>query len=264
MKGLLYYERGDKMKLVSWNVAGFRACLKKGFENFFKEVDADIVCLQEVKAVRSEIPFYAKGYLDFLNPAEKKGYSGTLIYTKIEPLQVTFGMGIEEHDHEGRIITLEFHDFYLVNVYVPNVKRDLSRLSYRMKWEEDFLAYLKKLEEKHPVLVCGDFNVAHEEIDLKNPKANLGNAGFTKEEREKFTHLLKSGFLDTFRNAYPEKEDAYTWWSYRPGVREKNIGWRIDYFLCSKSLKEKISNPVIYQNVLGSDHCPIGVEIDAK
>ncbi len=252
------------MKIISWNVAGFRACLKKGFAEFFEEVDADVFCLQEVKAVRSEIPFYAKGYLDFLNPAEKKGYSGTLIYTKKEPIHVSFGMGKEEHDHEGRMITLEFQDFYLVNVYVPNVKRDLSRLSYRMKWENDFRKYIKKLEEKHPVLIGGDFNVAHQEIDIKNAKANIGNAGFTMEEREKFSLLLKSGLIDIYRAQHPEKTDAYTWWSYMPGVREKNIGWRIDYFLASESIFPKITNSVIYQDVFGSDHCPIGVELDAE
>ena len=250
------------MKIVSWNVAGFRACLKKGFEDFFKEIDADIFCLQEVKAVRSQIPFLAKNYIDFLNPAEKKGYSGTLIYTKKEPLQVTFGIGIEEHDHEGRVITLEFEEFYLVNVYVPNVKRDLSRLSYRMRWEDDFRNYLKKLEEKHPVIVCGDLNVAHEEIDIKNAKENIGHAGFTNEEREKMTELLESGFVDTYRYFHPKQQDKYTWWSYMPGVRERNIGWRIDYFLCSKSFLPHVKKTMIYDQILGSDHCPIGLEIE--
>lgn len=251
------------MRIISWNVAGFRACLKKGFADFFKEVDADIVCLQEVKALRSEIPFFAKGYSDFLNPAEKKGYSGTLIYTKKEPIKVEFGMGIPEHDHEGRIISLEFENFYLVNVYVPNVKRDLSRLSYRMKWEEDFLIYLKRLEAKKPVIICGDFNVAHQEIDIKNAKANIGNAGFTREEREKFSVLLANGFIDTYRYFNPDKTNAYTWWSYMPGVRERNIGWRIDYFLCSSSFISNIKNTIIYSDVLGSDHCPIGIEVDS-
>lgn len=249
------------MKIISWNVAGFRACIKKGFPDFFKKIDADIFCLQEVKALRSEIPFLANGYIDFLNPAQKKGYSGTLIYTKKEPLTVTFGMGIDEHDREGRIITLEFSNFYLVNVYVPNVKRDLSRLAYRMKWEEDFLKYLKKLEKKHPIIVCGDFNVAHQEMDIKNAKENIGNAGFTYEEREKFSTLLKNGFVDIYRYFHPEEKDAYTWWSYMKGVRERNIGWRIDYFLCSKSFLPYLKNAIIYSNVLGSDHCPIGIEI---
>ncbi len=249
------------MKIISWNVAGFRACLKKGFADFFNQIDADIFCLQEVKALRSEIPFFANSYMEYSNPAEKKGYSGTLIYTKKEPLSVTFGMGITEHDHEGRMITLEFPEFYLVNVYVPNVKRDLSRLSYRMKWEDDFRSYLKKLEEKHPVVVCGDFNVAHQEIDIKNAKENIGNAGFTYEERNKFTALLESGFIDTYRHFHQNEKDKYTWWSYMKGVRERNIGWRIDYFICSKSFLPHIKNTMIYQEVMGSDHCPIGLEI---
>jgi len=249
------------MKLVSWNVAGFRACLKKGFEDFFKSVDADVFCLQEVKAEADQIPFDPEGYFRYLNPAEKKGYSGTMIYSRTEPLSVSYGIGIEEHDHEGRVITAEYDRFYLVNVYVPNVKRDLSRLDYRMVWEDDFRAYLKKLEEKKPVVVCGDFNVAHNEIDIKNAKANIGNAGFTYEERGKFTELLESGFSDTFRTLYPEKEGAYTWWSFMNNARGRNIGWRIDYFVVSNNFMDEIGDAVIYDSVMGSDHCPIGIEI---
>ena len=252
------------MKLVSWNVAGFRACLKKGFEDFFSSNNADVYCLQEVKAEKDEIPFNPEGYHFYLNTADKKGYSGTAIYSKKEPISVTYGMGIDEHDHEGRIITVEYEDFYLVNEYVPNVKRDLSRLDYRMVWEEDFKKYLKKLEEKKPVIVCGDFNVAHEEIDIKNAKANRGNAGFTDEERDKFTKLLESGFVDTFRYYNPDKKDMYSWWSYMGKAREKNVGWRIDYFITSKSIIDKVKNPEIYMDVFGSDHCPIGIDIDLK
>ena len=249
------------MKLVSWNVAGFRACLKKGFEDFFKSVDADVFCLQEVKAETDQIPFDPEGYFRYLNPAEKKGYSGTMIYSRTEPLSVSYGIGIEEHDHEGRVITAEYDRFYLVNVYVPNVKRDLSRLDYRMVWEDDFRAYLKKLEEKKPVVVCGDFNVAHNEIDIKNAKANIGNAGFTYEERGKFTELLESGFSDTFRTLYHEKEGAYTWWSFMNNARGRNIGWRIDYFVVSNNFMCEIGDAVIYDSIMGSDHCPIGIEI---
>ena len=252
------------MKLVSWNVAGFRACLKKGFEDFFNTSDADVYCLQEVKAEKEEIPFNPEGYHFYLNTADKKGYSGTAIYSKKEPISVTYGMGIDEHDHEGRIITAEYEDFYLVNEYVPNVKRDLSRLDYRMVWEEDFKKYLKKLEEKKPVIVCGDFNVAHEEIDIKNAKANRGNAGFTDEERDKFTKLLESGFVDTFRYYNPDKKDMYSWWSYMGKAREKNVGWRIDYFITSKSIIDNVKNTEIYMDVFGSDHCPVGIDIDLK
>ena len=237
------------MKLVSWNVAGFRACLKKGFEDFFYMVDADIICLQEVKAEKEQIDFEPEDYFCYINPAEKKGYSGTLIYTLYKPLNVSYGLGIDEHDHEGRVITLEFEEFYLVNQYVPNVKRDLSRLDYRMKWEDDLKKYLKKLEEKKPVVVCGDFNVAHQEIDIKNAKSNIGNAGFTYEEREKFTELLESGFVDTYRYFNPEKKDSFSWWSYIGNCRARNIGWRIDYFLVSKSIIDKVSNPIIYNDV---------------
>ena len=249
------------MKLVSWNVAGFRACLNKGFEDFFNKIDADIFCLQEVKALKEQIPFEPKGYFEYLNPALRKGYSGTLVYTKIKPLEVTYGMGIKEHDQEGRVITLEYDNFYLVNVYVPNVKRSLERLPYRMTWEDDFLKYIKNLEKKKPVVVCGDFNVAHQEIDIKNAKQNIGNAGFTYEEREKFTQLLDSGFIDTFRYFYPNKTDAYTWWSYMGNVRERNIGWRIDYFIVSKDFIDNVIDVEIYSNILGSDHCPIGITL---
>lgn len=252
------------MKIISWNVAGFRACLKKGFEDFFYEVDADIYCLQEVKALEEQIDFNPNGYYCYLNPAEKKGYSGTMIYTCYEPISVTYGIGIEEHDNEGRVITLEFDNFYLVNQYVPNVKRDLSRLDYRMKWEEDLKKYLKKLEEKKPVVICGDFNVAHQEIDIKNAKANRGNAGFTDEERDKFSRLLDSGFIDTYRYFNKDKDDAYTWWSYMGCAREKNVGWRIDYFLVSKDIINKVKEANIYNDVYGSDHCPIGLEIDVN
>ena len=225
------------MKIVSWNVAGFRACLKKGFEDFFKKLDADIYCLQEVKAEKDQIDFDPKGYYCYLNPAERKGYSGTLIYTKEKPLSVKFGIGIEEHDHEGRVITAEYDNFYLVNQYVPNVKRDLSRLDYRMIWEDDLKKYLKRLEKNKPVVVCGDFNVAHTEKDIKNAKANIGNAGFTYEERDKFTKLLESGFIDTFRYYNPDVVDKYSWWSYMGKAREKNVGWRIDYFIVSKDIQ---------------------------
>lgn len=252
------------MKLISWNVAGFRACLKKGFSDFFDWVEADVICLQEVKATKDQIQYEPEGYDLYLYPAERKGYSGTLIYSRIKPLSVSYGVGIEEHDHEGRVITLEFEEFYLINTYVPNVKRTLERLPYRMVWEDMFKDYLKKLEETKPVIVCGDFNVAHTEQDIKNAKANVGNAGFTDEEREKFTILLNSGFIDTYRYFYPDAKDAYTWWSYMPGVRERNIGWRIDYFICSKSIIDNVKNAKIYHEVLGSDHCPIRIEITLK
>ena len=247
------------MKLVSWNVAGFRACLKKGFENFFNEVNADIFCLQEVKAEKEQIPFEPKDYYCYIYPAEKKGYSGTLIYTKQKPLNVKYGLDIEEHNHEGRIITLEFENFYLINEYVPNVKRDLSRLDYRMTREEDLKKYTKNLDK--PVIICGDFNVAHNEIDIKNAKANIGNAGFTYEERDKFTKLLESGLVDTYRYYNPEKKE-YTWWSYMGNARKNNVGWRIDYFLASKEIIDKVFNPIIYKDILGSDHCPIGIDLN--
>lgn len=249
------------MKLISWNVAGFRACLKKGFANFFEEENADIVCLQEVKAEKEQYDFSPSGYYEYLFPAKRKGYSGTLIYTKIKPISVKYGIGEVEYDEEGRNITLEFNNFYLVNCYVPNVKRNLERMDSRMRYEEYFKEYIKKLEKDKPVIICGDFNVAHTEMDIKNAKQNIGNAGFTYEEREKFSELLDSGLIDTYRYYNKEKTDAYTWWSYMKGVREKNIGWRIDYFLVSKRFIHQITNTIIYKEVLGSDHCPIGIEI---
>lgn len=255
-------EKGLCMKLISWNVAGFRACLKKGFGDFFAREQADVYCLQEVKAELHQIDFSPEGYQAYINPAEKKGYSGTLIYTRKQPLSVTYGMGIDEHDHEGRIITLEFEDYYLITVYVPNVKRELTRLDYRMVWEDDFRRYLKKLEENKPVVVCGDFNVAHTEMDIKNARANIGNAGFTYEERGKFTELLGAGFIDTFRYQNPEVSDRYTWWSFMNNARGRNIGWRIDYFIVSDSLKDRIKETMIYDEVMGSDHCPIGLVIE--
>jgi len=251
------------MKLISWNVAGFRAVLKKGFDDFFKKIDADVFCIQESKVLPEQFEYLPEGYEMYLNPAERKGYSGTLVYSKIKPLSITYGMGIEEHDHEGRIITLEFNDFYLVTEYVPNVKRDLSRMEYRMKWEDDFRKYLKNLEKVKPVVVCGDLNVAHNEIDIKNAKQNIGNAGFTYEERGKFTELLDSGFIDTFRY-YNKDVEKYSWWSYMGSAREKNIGWRIDYFVVSKNIIDKVRNTEIYDTIMGSDHCPIGIEIDLK
>ena len=249
------------MKIVSWNVAGIRACLKKGFDVFFNNIDADIVCLQETKALENQISFRPDNYYFYLNSAERKGYSGTLIYSKIKPISVSYGIGIDEYDNEGRVITLEFNDFYLINQYVPNVKRDLSRLDYRMKWEDEILKYLKKLEKNKPVVICGDFNVAHEEIDIKNAKSNIGNAGFTYEERNKFTRLLENGFIDIFRYYYP-KIEAYSWWSYIGHCRERNIGWRIDYFITSKNIINKVSNPIIHKEILGSDHCPIELNIN--
>ena len=251
------------MKLVSWNVAGFRACLKKGFDDFFKEVNADVFAIQESKVLKDQFDYSPEGYDMYLYPAEKKGYSGTIIYSKIKPISVSYGLGIDEHDHEGRLITLEFNDFYFITEYVPNVKRDLSRLDYRMKWEDDLRSYLKKLEEKKPVVLCGDLNVAHNEIDIKNAKANIGNAGFTYEERGKFTELLNAGFIDTFRYFNKDKEQ-YSWWSYMGKARENNIGWRIDYFVVSKGIINKVSNSIIYDDITGSDHCPIGLDIDMK
>ena len=247
------------MKIVSWNVAGFRAVLKKGFDEFFDSVDADVYCLQESKVLKDQFDYQKDGYEMILNPAEKKGYSGTLVYTRVKPLNITFGIGIEEHDHEGRVITMEFDNFYLVTVYVPNVKRDLSRLDYRMVWEDDFKSYLKTLEEKKNVIVCGDFNVAHTEQDIKNAKANIGNAGFTYEERGKFTDLLGAGFVDIFRELYPDKIQ-YSWWSYMGHARENNIGWRIDYFITNKSNLKNIKDIKILDDVMGSDHCPLLLE----
>lgn len=248
------------MKIVSWNVAGFRACLKKGFDDFFKNADADVFCIQESKVTEDQFDYLPKGYHRFLYPAEKKGYSGTLVYSRVEPINVTYGMGVEEHDHEGRIITMEFEKIFLVNVYVPNVKRDLSRLDYRMIWEDDFRVYLKNLEKTKPVVICGDFNVAHEEIDIKNAKANRGNAGFTDEERAKFTDLLNAGFIDTYRYYHPD-DAIYTWWSYMGKARENNVGWRIDYFITSKDFINEVVDTNIYNKVMGSDHCPIGITV---
>ena len=246
------------MKCISWNVAGYRACLKKGFKEFFEEIDADIFCLQEVKATEEQIDYHPEGYYVYRNVAEKKGYSGTLIYTKKEPISVKYGMGIEKHDMEGRMITLEYDNFYLITVYVPNAKQELERLTYRMEWEDDFREYVNELKSKKMVLICGDFNVAHEEIDIKNVKANIGKAGFTYEEREKFTMLLNSGFIDTYRYFYPDKVQ-YSWWSYLFHARENNAGWRLDYFLVDKEHIDKISDSIIYDDVMGSDHCPIGI-----
>lgn len=245
------------MKLISWNVNGLRACMTKGFLDFFKEADADIFCLQETKLQEGQIELELPGYHQYWNYAEKKGYSGTAVFSKKEPISVACGIGIEEHDHEGRVITLEYPEFFVVTVYTPNSQDGLARLSYRMRWEDDFLAYLKKLEAKKPVIFCGDLNVAHKEIDLKNPKTNRKNAGFTDEERQKMTVLQENGFVDTFRYFYPDREGIYSWWSYRFQARSKNAGWRIDYFMVSESLKEKLSDAVIDTQVLGSDHCPV-------
>lgn len=249
-------------KLISWNVNGLRACMQKGFTDFFKAADADIFCLQETKLQEGQIDLELSGYHQYWNYAEKKGYSGTAIFTKKEPISVSYGIGIEEHDLEGRVITLEFQNYYMITVYTPNSQDELKRLTYRMKWEDDFLAYLKKLEENKPVIVCGDMNVAHKEIDLKNPKTNRKNAGFTDEERNKFSSLLDAGFTDTFRYFYPDLEGAYSWWSYRFKAREKNAGWRIDYFLTSKSLNDSLKDALIYKDIFGSDHCPVGLIIE--
>lgn len=250
------------MKFISWNVNGLRACTGKGFMDFFRSEEADIFCLQETKLQEGQIDLDLPGYHQYWNYAEKKGYSGTAVFTKEEPLCVFYGMGVEEHDHEGRVITLEYPDYYFITVYTPNSQRELTRLAYRMQWEDDFFTYLKKLEEKKPVIFCGDLNVAHEEIDLKNPKTNHHNAGFTDEERAKFTAVAQSGFIDTFRYFYPDLEGAYSWWSYRFSAREKNAGWRIDYFLVSQCLKERLKDAIIYKDVTGSDHCPIGLIFD--
>ncbi len=249
------------MKLISWNVNGLRAIYKKGFEEFFKNIDADIFCIQETKMQEGQFEFEMPGVNIYMNSAVKKGYSGTAIFTKLSPISATYGIGIEEHDQEGRVITLEFEEFFLVNVYTPNSQRELTRLEYRMKWEEDFKNYLKKLDKNKPIIMCGDLNVAHNEIDLKNPKQNRKNAGFTDEERNKMTNLLNDGFTDTYRLLYPDKENAYTWWSYMANARQKNIGWRIDYFIVSNRLNNKIKNAEIYSDIMGSDHCPIGLDI---
>lgn len=251
------------LKFISWNVNGLRACYDKGFADAFNRLEADFFCLQETKMQEGQLDVQFEGYQSYWNYAEKKGYSGTAIFSKVKPLSVTYGLGIEEHDHEGRVITLELESYYLITVYTPNSQEELRRLDYRMKWDDDFRAYLKKLEEKKPVIVCGDLNVAHKEIDLKNPKTNRKNAGFTDEERAKFTTLLESGFTDTFRYFYPEQEGIYSWWSYRFKAREKNAGWRIDYFLTSDSLKDKLRGAQIHTDILGSDHCPVELTIES-
>ena len=249
------------MKLISWNVNGFRACLNKGFEQFFKDMDADFFCIQETKMQPEQASFDADGYHQFWYSAEKKGYSGTAIFAKKEPISVKYGLGIDEHDHEGRAITLEYDDFYLLCVYTPNAQRELARLDYRMKWEDALRDYIKSLDEKKPVIYCGDLNVAHKEIDLKNPKTNHFSAGFSDEERGKFTELLQSGFCDTFRTLYPEKVE-YSWWSYMYHAREKNVGWRIDYFVVSERIMDKVKNSRIFTDIMGSDHCPVGLEVE--
>jgi exodeoxyribonuclease-3 len=249
------------MKLISWNVNGLRAALKKGFSDFFQEADADIFCLQETKMQEGQAELDLPGYEQYFNYAEKKGYSGTAILTKKKPVSVSYGLGIDEHDHEGRVITLEFEDFYFITVYTPNSQDGLKRLDYRMQWEDDFLAYVKALDEKKPVIWCGDLNVAHKEIDLKNPKTNRKNAGFTDEEREKMTTVLSSGFVDTYRYFNPDKEGVYSWWSYRFKAREKNAGWRIDYFIVSERLKDRLKGAEILTEVMGSDHCPVELDL---
>lgn len=250
------------MKLISWNVNGLRACVEKGFLDFFNSIDADFFCIQESKLQEGQIDLDLPGYYQYWNYAEKKGYSGTAVFTKKEPLSVTYGIGVPEHDHEGRVITLEYEDFYMVTCYTPNSQNELARLPYRMQWEDDFLAYLKGLDAKKPLILCGDLNVAHKEIDLKNPKTNRKNAGFTDEEREKMTTLLSAGFTDTFRHFYPDTEGIYSWWSYRFKAREKNAGWRIDYFIASASLDDKLQDAKIHTEVFGSDHCPVELTIE--
>ncbi len=250
------------MKLISWNVNGLRACLGKGFMDFFREQQADVFSVQETKMQPDQAEIITEGYEQFWNSALRKGYSGTAVFSRIKPLSVSYGIGKEEHESEGRAITLEFEPFYLVNVYTPNAQPELARLGYRMQWEDDLRAYLIELDRKKPVVYCGDLNVAHQEMDLKNPKSNRGNPGFSDEERGKMTELLESGFLDSFRVLYPEKEGAYTWWSYRFNARKNNAGWRIDYFIVSKRLKENIRGATIYSDVYGSDHCPVGLELE--
>lgn len=250
-----------KMKLISWNVNGLRACVRKGFLNYFHEVDADIFCVQETKLQEGQIELDLPGYKQYWNYAERKGYSGTAIFTKNAPLSFSYGFSQEEIEKEGRLITLEFEDFYLINCYTPNAKRDLSRLSYRLQWEDKIKKYMLELDAKKPVIYCGDLNVAHQEIDLKNYKTNVGNSGFTNEEREKMTELLNAGFIDTFRYFYPNEKDRYTWWSYMNKVRERNIGWRIDYFIVSERFKDRLVDANIHHHILGSDHCPVTLEI---
>ena len=250
------------MKLTSWNVNGLRACLKKGFLDSFALINADVFCVQETKMERGQAEIDLPDYHEYWLSATKKGYSGTAVFSRKTPLSVSYGMGIDEHDNEGRIIRLEFERFFLVNVYVPNSQNGLARLDYRMRWEDDFRAFVSDLDRVKPVLICGDLNCAHQEIDIKNAKSNMRNAGFTWEERNKLTELLGAGFTDFFRHFYPDKRDAYTWWSYSPGVRERNVGWRIDYFLGSDRLRENVSDAMIYADIFGSDHCPVGIEID--
>lgn len=250
------------MKLISWNVNGLRACVSKNFMEYFNEADADVFCLQETKMQEGQLSLDTPGYHQYFNYAEKKGYSGTAIFVKKEPLNVTYGIGVEEHDHEGRVITLEYPEFYLITVYVPNSQDGLKRLDYRMRWEDDFLKYIKKLDKKKPVIYCGDLNVAHEEIDLKNPKTNHENAGFSDEERGKFSDVLNAGFVDSFRFFYPDTEGAYSWWSYRMKARERNAGWRIDYFVVSDRIKDKMTEAKIHSEILGSDHCPVELDIN--
>lgn len=249
------------MKLVSWNVNGIRACVQKGFMDFFNKEDADIFCIQESKMQEGQLELDMPGYYQYWNYAERKGYSGTAIFTKKEPISVQYGIGIDEHDHEGRVITLEYETFYMVTVYTPNSQTELARLDYRMRWEDDFRHYLKELDKVKPVIVCGDMNVAHEEIDLKNPKTNRNNAGFTDDERNKFTELIEAGFTDTFRDKYPTLEGIYSWWSYRFNARKNNAGWRIDYFLVSDRIKDNVADSLIRTNVMGSDHCPVEIII---
>lgn len=250
------------MKLISWNVNGIRAAVNKGFLDFFNKIDADIFAVQETKMQEGQLELETEGYYQYWNSAEKKGYSGTAVFTKIKPISVKYGLGIEEHDKEGRLITLEFKDFYFVNCYTPNSKRELERLDYRQIWEDEIRKYLKELDKTKPVIYCGDLNVAHNEIDLKNPKTNHFSAGFTDQEREKMTKLLESGFTDSFRYLYPDKEDCYSWWSYMFKAREKNVGWRIDYFITSKSIENKIKDSKIHSDILGSDHCPVELDIE--
>lgn len=249
------------MKLISWNVNGLRACLDKGFMDFFREAEADVFCLQEIKLSSGQLDLELPGYHQYWNYAEKKGYSGTALFSRQEPLSVSYGIGVPEHDHEGRVIAAEYPEYYVVTVYTPNSQRELTRLDYRMEWEAAFLAYLKKLEERKPVIFCGDLNVAHREIDLKNPKSNRHNAGFTDEERNCFSKVLENGFVDTFRHFYPDLEGAYSWWSYMAQSRARNIGWRIDYFVCSEVLRDRLEDAKIHAQVMGSDHCPVELDI---
>ena len=251
-----------RMKFISWNVNGLRACVQKGFLDYFHEADSDIFCIQESKLQEGQIELELPGYFQYWNYAKKKGYSGTAVFAKQKPLRVLYGIGEEEHDQEGRVVTLEYENFYFVTVYTPNSQSELARLDYRMRWEEAFLGWLKKLEQEKPVVFCGDLNVAHQEIDLKNPKTNRKNAGFTDEERNKFTELLNSGFIDTFRYFHPDQEGIYSWWSYRFHAREKNAGWRIDYFCVSEALKERLQDAKIHTEVTGSDHCPVELDIE--